>query len=145
MIASLAIPSAVVAQDQPIKLESGVQLVRPAADGAEPVLVAPEGVLPGDTLVFTTSYRNEGRETVEDFVIVNPVSPDLLLTDEAASLTEVSVDGGQTWGRLAGLSVVGEDGEERPANAGDITHMRWTFDEVSPAGAGEVRFSATVR
>ena len=142
---SAALPGLAQAQGKPMKLESTVQLVQPAEEGDEPRLVAAEGVVPGDTLVFTTSYRNEGGATVTDFVIVNPVPADLVLSDEAAGQTEVSVDGGAKWGPLSDLTVLGEDHQERPATIDDITHMRWAIAEVPPAGAGQVRFSARVR
>lgn len=140
-----AAPAAAAAQERPIKLQSDVKLVRPGAQGAAPELVEAEGVVPGDTLLFTTSYRNEGASAVSDFVIVNPLPTDLVLTDEAAAQTEVSVDGGKSWGRLAELKVVNEGGEERPATINDITHMRWVFARVAPSETGEVRFSARVR
>jgi len=140
-----AVPAAAAAQERPIKLQSDVKLVRQAQQGEAPELVAPVGVVPGDTLVFTTSYRNEGASAVNDFVIVNPVPTDLVLTDDAASSTEVSVDGGKNWGRLADLKIVKDDGEERPATIEDITHMRWVFASVAPSANGEVRFSARVR
>lgn len=140
-----AAPAAAAAQERPIKLQSDVKLVRPGAQGAAPELVEAEGVVPGDTLLFTTSYRNEGASAVSDFVIVNPVPTDLVLTDEAAAQTEVSVDGGKSWGRLAELKIVNEGGEERPATINDITHMRWVFARVAPSETGEVRFSARVR
>src|SRR6478735_11007773 len=127
-----ATPAAAAAQERPIKLQSEVKLVRQAQQGEAPQLVEPEGVVPGDTLVFTTSYRNEGASAVSDFVIVNPVPSDLILTDEAAAATEVSVDGGQHWEQLANLKVVKDDGEERPATTADITHMRWVFSSVAP-------------
>jgi uncharacterized repeat protein (TIGR01451 family) len=138
-----AVPAA--AQERPIKLESDVQLVRPASDGGEAQLVEPEGVVPGDTLVFTTSYRNEGSAPVSNFVIVNPVSAELLLSEEATAQTEVSIDGGKNWGRLSELTVTDNESQERPANADDITHLRWVISEVVPAAAGTVQFSATVR
>lgn len=144
-MASVFSPGAAQAQDKPMKLESTVQLVQPAEEGGEPRLVEAEGVVPGDTLVFTTSYRNEGRSTVTDFVIVNPVPADLVLSEEAARQTEVSVDGGAKWGRLGDLTVFDENSEERPATIEDITHMRWAFAAVPPAGVGQVRFSARVR
>jgi uncharacterized repeat protein (TIGR01451 family) len=140
-----AVPAAAAAQERPIKLESDVKLLRQVQQGDAPELVAPEGVVPGDTLVFTTSYRNEGASAVKDFVIVNPVPTDLVLTDEAATATEVSVDGGAHWGRLAELKIVDADSQERPATAGDITHMRWVFASVAPSANGEVKFSARVR
>ena len=140
-----AVPAAGAAQERPIKLQSDVKLVRQVQQGETTELVAPEGVVPGDTLVFTTSYSNEGASAVNDFVIVNPVPADLVLTDDAAAATEVSIDGGAKWGRLADLKVVENDGEERPATTSDITHMRWVFSHVAPSEKGEVRFSATVR
>ena len=142
---SAALPGLAQAQGKPMKLESTVQLVQPAEEGDEPRLVAAEGVVPGDTLVFTTSYRNEGGTTVTDFVIVNPVPADLVLSDEAAGQTEVSVDGGAKWGSLGELTVLDDNSQERPATIDDITHMRWAIAEVPPAGAGQVRFSARVR
>jgi uncharacterized repeat protein (TIGR01451 family) len=140
-----AVPAAAAAQERPIRLQSDVKLVRQAQQGEAPELVAPEGVVPGDMLVFTTSYRNEGASAVSNFVIVNPVPSDLVLTDEAAAATEVSVDGGKQWGRLADLKIVNEDGEERPATIEDVTHMRWLFASVAPSATGEVKFSARVR
>jgi uncharacterized repeat protein (TIGR01451 family) len=145
LLMACATPAVAAAQERPIKLQSEVKLVRQAQQGEAPELVEPEGVVPGDTLVFTTSYRNEGASAVSDFVIVNPVPSDLVLTDEAAGATEVSVDGGTHWGRLAALKVVAENGEERPATTQDITHMRWVFSSVEPSQAGEVQFSARVR
>jgi uncharacterized repeat protein (TIGR01451 family) len=140
-----AVPAGAAAQERPIKLQSDVKLVRQAQQGDAPQLVEPEGVVPGDTLVFTTSYRNEGVSAVDDFVIVNPVPSDLVLTDEAAAATEVSVDGGAHWGRLAELKVADGEGQERSATSQDITHMRWVFARVAPSENGEVRFSARVR
>lgn len=145
LLTACAVPAAAAAQERPIKLQSEVKLVRQAQQGGTPELVAPEGVVPGDTLLFTTSYRNEGASAVDNFVIINPVPADLVLTDEAAAANDVSVDGSKTWGRLADLKIVNEDGEERPATIEDITHMRWVFARVAPTANGEVTFSARVR
>jgi len=145
LLVMCAVPASAAAQERPIKLQSDVKLVRQAQQGVAAELVEPEGVVPGDTLVFTTSYRNEGASAVNDFVIVNPVPSDLVLTDDAAAATEVSVDGGAHWGRLAALKVAEASGEERAATIQDITHMRWVFASVGPSETGEVRFSARVR
>jgi uncharacterized repeat protein (TIGR01451 family) len=146
LLTACSVPAVAAAQDRPIKLQSDVKLLRQSPQqGAAPELVAPEGIVPGDTLVFTTSYRNEGASAVNDFVIVNPVPSDLVLTDEAAADTEVSVDGGARWGRLADLRIVNENGEQRPATIEDVTHMRWVFASVAASAAGEVKFSARVR
>lgn len=145
LLTACALPAAAGAQERPIKLQSDVKLVRPAQPGGAPELVDPDSVVPGDTLVFTTSYHNQSTSPVKDFVIVNPVSADLVLTDEAAANTQVSIDGGAHWGRLGDLRVIEDNGEERPATNQDITHMRWAFASVEPSEKGEVQFSARVR
>lgn len=134
------------AQDKPMKLESAVQLVM-AAEGAdgEPRLVEAKNVVPGDTLVFTTSFRNQGGAAIKDFVIVNPVPADVQLADEPGSEAEVSIDGAKTWGRLGDLTVAEVNGQKRPATIEDITHLRWAFTEIPSGKTGRVRFSATVR
>src|SRR5690606_35101722 len=140
--ALFAVPAA--AQDKPMKLQSTVQLVRSTGNG-ELRLEEARSVVPGDTLRFTTRFRNESASPVRDFVIVNPVPKDLLLSDEGGAQTEVSVDGGHHWGRLPELVVVTANNKERPATAEDITHMRWTFEEIPPGETGQVQFSAAVR
>lgn len=144
-IVSTALCSPAMAQERPVKLESTVHLVRPAEDGGQPQLVEATNVVPGDALLFTTSFRNEGANTVSDFVIVNPVPANLMLSEDAAAETEVSVDGGSEWGRLGDLTIPDNTGEERPATARDITHLRWKFSEIAPGETGNVEFSAKVR
>lgn len=135
------------AQERPVTLSSDVKLERlvESADGAQVTLAAPEGVVPGDTLVFTTSYRNAGGETVTDFVIVNPVPANLTLSREVPTGAEVSVDGGTSWGSLPSLSVTDEAGQERAAALADVTHLRWNIARLAPAQDGQVGFRAVVR
>jgi uncharacterized repeat protein (TIGR01451 family) len=133
------------AQGKPVALESKVQLMRPAEDGGQPQLLEPENVVPGDMLLFTTSFHNEGAAPVTDFVVVNPVADSLELTAEAAGQTDVSVDGGKTWGPIAQLKVVDAGAQERPATIQDITHMRWKFAQIKPGETGRVQFVASVR
>jgi len=144
--ASMAVASPVFAQDKPMKLESDVQLLKVAEqEGAEPQLLEAKNVVPGDRLVFTTRFRNQGSTPVDDFVIVNPVPADVELTDEPATGAQVSVDGARSWGRLTDLSIIELSGEQRPATIHDITHLRWEFSRVPAGDAGRVQFSAQVR
>lgn len=142
---SMIVAQGVAAQGKPMKLESAVQVLKAETEGAEPRLIDATNVVPGDTLVFTTRFSNEGSDAVDDFVIVNPVPANLLLADEPEAVAEVSVDGAKTWGKLAQLVVVENDGQERPATIEDITHLRWAFSQVPPGEAGQVNFNATVR
>lgn len=145
--AALAGTSA-AAQDKPMALSSDVQLVKPIeADGqtSGEQLVEPTGVVPGDTLVFTINYTNQGAETATDFVLVNPVHKDTIVSADSAASTEVSVDGGASYGFLADLTVADEQGETRAATNGDVTHLRWVIASVEPSQAGSVSFRAEVR
>jgi uncharacterized repeat protein (TIGR01451 family) len=142
---SALLAGSAAAQGKPVALESKVQLMRAAEEGGQPQLLEPENVVPGDTLLFTTSFHNEGAAVVTDFVVVNPVAASLQLTDEAAGQTDVSVDGGKTWGALSELTVIDIKGEERPATIKDITHLRWKFAQIQPGETGRVQFVAAVR
>lgn len=147
---SIAAPGASMAQEKPVSLSSDVKLVRvvrDAEDGnaARTELVEPESVVPGDTLAFSVSYRNGGGQPVTDFVIVNPVPGNVQLSDESASASEVSIDGGKSWGMLTELTVAEAEGAERPATAADVTHLRWKIALLTPGESGTTSFRATVR
>jgi uncharacterized repeat protein (TIGR01451 family) len=148
---TMAAPVASMAQERPVSLSSDVKLVRVVRDAeqgnaARTELVEPESVVPGDMLAFSVSYRNGGGEAVTDFVIVNPVPANVQLSDESAAASEVSIDGGKSWGMLAALTVAdGEAGVERPATPNDVTHLRWKIALLTPGQSGTASFRATVR
>jgi uncharacterized repeat protein (TIGR01451 family) len=105
----------------------------------------PHVVTPGDRLVFVLSYRNEGNEPATGFVLTNPIpdSVEFAGTDDPSAV--VSVDGGSTWGPLSALTVIQPDGVGRPAQAADVTHIRWAFARPVPSGAaGELTFRGLV-
>lgn len=106
----------------------------------------PDMVVPGDNLVFVLNYRNDGAEPATDLVLTNPVPDSVSFsgTDDASAV--VSVDGGKTWGALAALTVAGADGASRPAQAADVTHIRWVLSQPVPqGGAGELSFRGVVK
>ena len=118
------------------RIENGVEKI---------VLATPKVVVPGNRLVFSTSYRNESATPVQNFVVTNPVPTGIAVAaQDAASLT-VSVDGGKTWGKLAALSVKDARGVARPAQAGDVTHVRWTVAAIAPGASGSVAYHAIVK
>lgn len=147
---SMAAPGAIKAQDRPVSLSSDVKLVRvvrdaESGDAARTELVEPESVVPGDMLAFSISYRNAGGEPVTDFVIVNPVPANVQLSDDSAGASEVSIDGGKSWGMLSSFTVTEADGTERPARATDVTHLRWKIALLTPGESGTTSFRAIVR
>jgi uncharacterized repeat protein (TIGR01451 family) len=158
-------------EQKPVSLSSEVKLVRAAQPGAAGVtveddaiaangvdpqgdvkgadgkfkLVTPDKVVPGDTLVFITSYSNSGATPVSDFVIVNPVPASVKLSSESAARLEVSVDGGKHFGMLSALTVPDANGNPRAATSDDVTHLRWTITRLAQGQTGRAVYSATVR
>ena len=138
------------AQDasQPITLESEVKAVVEVIDDngeARTELIEPGTIVPGDRLVFTTTYVNSGTEPVENFTMTNPLPGAVRLAPDADADLVVSVDGGNTWGPLSTLSATAEDGSSRPAEHGDVTHIRWTLDVVEPGASGRLEYPAIIR
>ena len=137
---AFAAPGAVVLKGD-VKVETTV-----VEKGVEKtVLVTPKVVVPGNRLVFSTSYRNESASPVQNFVVTNPVPEGIAVAaTDAASLT-VSADGGKTWGKLATLTVKDAKGVARPAQASDVTHVRWTLATIAPGAGGAVSYHAIVK
>ena len=100
---------------------------------------------PGDQLVFVVNYRNEGREPVQGIALTKPVPRGTLLTASDPSM-QVSVDGGQRWGRLDELWLPTPLGGTRRAVPADITHVRWTMPtRLSPGETARLSYRATMR
>ena len=142
-----AVPAGASAAAGAVVLKGDVKIETTVVDkGVEKtVLVTPKIVVPGNRLLFSTSYRNESATPVQNFVVTNPVPAGIAVAaPDAASLT-VSVDGGKTWGKLAALVVKDTKGAARPAQAGDVTHVRWTLATIAPGAAGAVAYHAIVK
>jgi len=132
-----------------VQLTSKVLVERTVKDdkGADKiVLEEPKVVTPGEKLLFTLAYKNVGAAPAEDFVITNPLPDAVAYAGGEADGSVVSVDGGKNWGALAALQVKAADGTLRPAQAADVTHVRWAFAKPIPAGAeGKLTFRGTVK
>lgn len=130
-----------------VALQGGVQLEKTVVENGQPrvVLSKPDVVVPGDRLLFTTSYANEGADAVRNFVVTNPLPAAVALAPDAVGSNEVSVDGGKTFGSLASLTVAAPDGSRRAATASDVTHIRWTIPVIAAGGSGQVKYHAIVR
>jgi len=107
-------------------------------------------VTPGDTVIFTTYYVNNGDNPVSGTAIKNPVPLHTVYLDGTAggegATIEFSVDNGKSYGLPKSLKVTDADGKERPAKASDYTHIRWTFNDPLNAGAkGSVFFNAKIK
>lgn len=147
-LAAATIATPAMAQQAALTLKGDVMLVKTEVDAsgnAVTKLVAPDIAVPGDKVVFTTAYQNNGAEAATNAVIRNPLNPAVRLADDADPDLSVSVDGGKAWGKLAELTILNEDGTSRAAIAADVTHVRWTLDRVEPGASGTVEFYAIIR
>ncbi len=119
-----------------------------AADGSVALEAMPAAtVVPGSEVTYVVTYRNSGSVPADAVTIDNPVPADLVYVASAGdrAVDAVSVDGGKQYGVLAGLTVDGEDGQSRPAQAGDVTHLRWVLGSLAAGAEGTVSFVAKVK
>ena len=67
----------------------------------------PKTVVPGDRLRFTLQLTNQTSEAAAGLKFVNPIPPEVRFTstDDLAGFS-VSIDGGKTYGDLAGLTAL---------------------------------------
>lgn len=143
LLVASALPGAARAQVQ-LTSQAFVEKTIEVGGATKVERTEPKVVVPGDKLVFELTYKNAGDKPAANFVLTNPV-PEAVAFGEAPGAT-VSVDGGKSWGALAALKVKQADGTFRPAQAGDVTHVRWAMAQAIPAGAaGKVSFRGTVK
>lgn len=145
VIAATAISAPALSQEG-VALESSVKVERTVTEDGEvqTVYAEPSGVLPGDRLLFATVYRNGSATAVDDFIVTNPLPPAVRLA-EFDQAFEVSVDGGSTFGDLAGLQIVDAELGIRPAEVNDVTHIRWKLSRVEPGAEGRLSYYGIVR
>lgn len=144
---TFAAPAAFAQDAAPVELKGEVKLDKVVVENGKErhVLTEPKVVVPGDRLVFGTTYRNVSGKPVKDFVVTNPLPAGVMLAPEGAEAQTVSVDGGKTWGRLVALTVADGNGGRRSASAADVTHLRWTLAEIAPGASGSLTYDAIVR
>jgi uncharacterized repeat protein (TIGR01451 family) len=117
------------------------------------ILKSPKDVIvvPGDHVVFTLSYANKGAEAAEGFRATNPMPGAVQFISATEDWAEMSVDGGQNWGKLADLVVKvttqnGAPETTRPAHPEDVTHVRWVFsDLIAPGVKGAVSYRGIIK
>lgn len=143
--AGMIIPSVAAAQNA-VSLEGDIKVERTVIENGSSTtfLEEPSSVVPGDRLLFSTSYQNQSGETVEDFVVTNPLPSAIALAEEGDGF-DVSVDGGETFGRLAQLTIADDNTGSRQASLGDVTHVRWVLERLESGATGSLEYYATVR
>ena len=130
-------------------IQKEIEVVNEAGE-KEIQLVEVGNAIPGDELIFTVTYTNQGVELAENVVLVNPVPENTEYTGESAggeaTAITFSVDGGGSYDLPANLTVIGEDGQRRIAQAQEYTHLRWVrTGPLSPGKSGKVFFRVRLK
>ena len=146
LFAATAAPAALAQPAQPVELKGDVKVDKLVVENGKEkhVLVDPSVVVPGDKLLFATAYQNKGTVEVKNFVVTNPIPAGVAFVHAGTDQFVVSVDGGKSWGNLAQLKVT-EAAGSRPAQASDVTHIRWTLPVLAPGAHGALSYNAVVR
>ena len=132
VLSLLSAPS--FAAQSPIEITSDVNelVLFMDKDGKEQRQILPaEEITPGDRILFTSSFKNKGKEATENVMITNPIPAHTRYLEGTAKgencIITFSVDGGKVWGDAKTLKVRQKDGEYRAATAADYTHIRWNY------------------
>jgi uncharacterized repeat protein (TIGR01451 family) len=109
--------------------------------------VPAERVVPGDEVIYTITFINNGDEPAENLVVNNPIPEHMHYVtgsaSDASSVITFSVDNGKTFDMPEKLEVQDADGNPVPAKPTDYTNIRWTINEpVAPKSSGEVSYRA---
>ena len=108
-------------------------------------LIAATEVTPGDRILYTTSFKNNGAEASDNIVITNLIPVHTRYLDGSAKgehcIITFSIDGGRAWGDAKTLKVRQKDGQFRAATAADYTHIRWKYNRaLRPAEKKSISF-----
>ena len=141
LLASLALLSggALAAQSNlAANLSSKIQVTRSLYverhDNGERVLEPANILRRGDKVVLV--MRWSGASEAPHTTLASKIPAQLAFQRSGRTPSAVSIDGGESWGRLGELH---RDG--RIATAEDVTHLRWNV----PASSGTLTYSAIVR
>lgn len=135
-----------------LKTTAAVEVVKKNEKGEKTVALADAAKAtktPGDIVVFTTTYTNNGKKPAEAVVITNPVPEHTAYVNGSASganaKIDFSVDGGKTFAAADKLTVREKAGQ-RKAGAADYTTIRWTLTAPVPVnGSGNVSYKAKIK
>lgn len=131
-----------------------VEVVEKDAKGNETTKLLPATkVVPGDTVVYTITATNTGKEPAEAIVINNAISEHTLYLNGSAGSVAIgknttitfSIDRGLTFADAQQLTVV-EDGVSRLASPEDYTNIRWQLNfALAPQKSTKVFFKVLLK
>jgi len=140
------------AQQNPILLKTIAETevdAKTAQGGVEKKRIALTKAVPGDEVIYTTTFTNQGSKPAGNISVTNPVPANTTYVDGSAfgDNTEItfSIDGGKTYGTPQTLIIKTPEGRERPARPSDYTHIRWVYrGALAPGLTGKAGFRVVV-
>ena len=126
------------------------EIISVDAEGNESTSLTDVGiVVPGDTIVYISTFTNQGNDIISDIAVNNPVPENTAYIGFSArgEGTQVvfSADSGASFAGPAQLSVTGENGEERTALPEEYTDIRWIYSgELAPGQSSSVSFKVRI-
>ena len=132
----------ITSEKEIVEIVNGKELIK--------LVPAPE-VEPGQILIFTLNYANNGDEKATNVVINNPIPKDTvyMIGSATGDMPRFSIDGGQTFKKpsLLTYEIKGPDGKlvKKIASPEQYTDIRWTVNEIPAGQKGRVAFKVRVK
>jgi len=120
------------------------------AHGADSIQrVIADKVAPGEQVIYSLRFTNDGDEPAEGVVLVMPAPAEISYVEGSVSGANArvtfSADNGASYVARGRLTIA-EDGAERPARGNEITHIKWTLnDPLAPGAKGQVSFRGVLQ
>jgi uncharacterized repeat protein (TIGR01451 family) len=138
--------------DSPVRFANTAQKqnISVDEDGVKRItLTSTDLIVPGDTVVYTSTFTNIGTEDVSNIVVSNPIpaNTQYIVFSAKGKTTRVSfsVDGGKTFAAPAQLTVVDNNGIKQTAKPKDYTDIRWVYQGTLSAGSSSsVSFNVSI-
>ena len=115
--------------------------------------VAAQSADPGQKLIFTLQYKNDGNEKATNVKVDNPI-PDNTVYIVGSGIGKnskmlFSIDGGKTYKQPSLLTyeetLANGQKVKKQASPEQYTHVRWVISEVPPGKAGTVGFQVQMK
>jgi len=153
LMITLSVQHAVSQDGRHLDLNSTVEVEREVTNerGEKEIKIEPaDRILPGEIIVFGTTFTNVGEDAADSVILTNPVPENTTYiggsaSGDGADIT-FSVDGGQNYDLPGNLKVTGEDGKPRLALPAEYTHIRWTMNRsLNPGETGKIGFKSVLQ
>jgi uncharacterized repeat protein (TIGR01451 family) len=134
-----------------IKISSIAEKETTAIDedgNAQSTRIRVDAAVPGDQIIYTTTFENISDKPAGNIVINNPIPNDTTYLSANGTNTEItfSIDDGNQYAASDKLIVTTSEGNTRPAMPSDYTHLRWVYmGELGVGETSEISFRAVIK